>query len=561
MLSLYGRNREMADWRISGPDFSFELASNNKFPQDKLLFENDLVVVGFDGVVLNKKKILGNNTWQNYFLEDLENLALKLNNLRGTFNGFIYEKKEERLRLFNDPCGAKNFAYEFDGTQFIFASSTWDLAMLSDLSRTLDPEAVYCFLAYGYLFSEMSWTKNSRRLPAGSILNFKNKQINLKKYKEFVYNQNHQRSKRQTLDTLEGLFEATIKEQFQKDAEENYQSFTTLSGGLDSRVTALFGYELGFKNQVVYTCSQKGYADETIAREIAKDHGFKHHFYPMDGLKYLYTPKEMLRKIGGTCVYNNPAHVVHGIEKVWQNNFGLIHSGHLGDMILGSYISSKKELPPSPTKYRVSPELLPVNLEWEAAKIKKYQNEGRYKISERGLNNTAAGVWGLEHLSYNIAPFTHTDFINFALTIPYDLVYKGQLYLEWLNRYHSNWTRYRWEHLHARPTRLWMARHDLLYLRLRFGWRKLLSKKFRQTFDMAPEQYWFEQQPDLRLFLEAQTLPLLEAMRPLDIPYFEVVERMAGSEDVQMRVRALSLLLAVGRAMGGQWANDGRAMG
>ena len=542
MLSLYGRNKEMVDWNISSPDFSFELASNHKFPKDKLLFENDLVVVGFDGVVLNKKKILGNSTWQNYFLEDLENLAPKLNNLRGSFNGFIYEKKAQRLRLFNDPCGAKNFAYEFDGTTFIFASSTSDLATLSDLPRSLNPEAIYCFLGYGCLFSGMNWTKNSGRLPEGSILYYQNNQVTCKKYKEFVYQQNHQRSKAKTMATLEELFEATIREQFQKDEEENYQSFTTLSGGLDSRVTALYGYELGYKNQVTFTCSQQGYDDEIIARKIAQDYGFEHHFYPMDGLEYLHDPKGMMHKIGGTCDYNNPAHVVYGIEQIWKNNFGLIHTGHLGGMILGSYISKKEELPPALSANRVSPDLLPIDKEWEATQQKKYHHEGHYKMTERGFNSIAAGVWGLEHLSYNIAPFTHTDFIDFSLTIPYDLIYKRKVYLEWLNRYHPKWTRYRWEHLHARPTRLWMAQHDLLYLRLRFGWRKLLSKKFRQTFDMAPEQYWFEQQPDLKIFLEATTFPLLEAIRPLDIPYFEVIEKMARSKNVQLRVRALSLL-------------------
>lgn len=546
MLSLYGRNKAVRDWSISGVDFSFELASNHKFPQDKLLFENASVVVGFDGVVLNKKKLIGNGRWENYFLEDLENLGAKLHNLRGSFNGFIYEKKEQRLRLFNDPCGAKNFAYEFDGQEFIFASSVWDLGSLSDLTRSLNPEAVYCFLAYGYLFSEMSWTKNAHRLPAGSILSFQHNKVSFKKYKEFVYQQDHQRSKAKTLSDLEGLFEATIREQFQKDEEENYQSFTTLSGGLDSRVTTLYGYELGYKNQVAFTCSQKGYDDEIIAREIVKDYGFKHHFYAMDGLEYLYHPKEIMHRSGGTNDYNAPSHIMYGIEKIWQKDFGLIHTGHLGDMILANYASGEKELSPILSANRVSPEILPVDQEWEAKKKAAYQNQGQYKISERGFNRIASGVWGLEHLSYNIAPFTHTDFIDFALTIPYDLIYKSKLYLEWLNHYHSNWTKYRWEHLHARPTRLWMAKHDLLYLRLRFGWRKLFSKKFRQTFDMAPEQYWFEQRPDLKKFLEAETLPLLDAMRPLEIPYFEVVEKMAKSGDFQLRVRALSLLIAVG---------------
>ena len=194
---------------------------------------------------------------------------------------------------------------------------------------------------------------------------------------------------------------------------------------------------------------------------------------------------------------------------------------------------------------RVSSDYLPVDRDWEATQAKKYQHEGQYKISERGFNSIASGVWALEHLSYNIAPFTHADFIDFALTIPYDLIYKRKVYLEWLNRYHPDWTKYRWEHLHARPTRLWMAEHDLWYLRLRFGWRKLLSKKFRQTFDMAPEQYWFEQKPDLKIFLESHTIPLLDAMRPMDIPYFSVVEKMAKSNQVQLRVRALSFLIVM----------------
>jgi len=62
---------------------------------------------------------------------------------------------------------------------------------------------------------------------------------------------------------------------------------------------------------------------------------------------------------------------------------------------------------------------------------------------------------------------------------------------------------------------------------------------------MAPEQYWFEQKPELKKFLEAETLPLLEIIRPLNIPYFEVVEKMTRSKEVQLRVRALSFLQIV----------------
>jgi len=281
---------------------------------------------------------------------------------------------------------------------------------------------------------------------------------------------------------------------------------------LDSRVTTLFGYELGYKNQIAFTCSQKGYDDEIIAREIAKDYGFKHHFYPMDGLEYFYEPKKMMRKIGGTCDYNDPAHVVYGVEKIWKPNFGLIHSGHLGGMILGSYISAKKEQPPTLTSSRISTDYLPIDRDWEMTQAKKYQHEGHYKISERGLNSIASGVWALEHLSYNIAPFTHADFIDFALTIPYNLIYKRKIYLAWLNRYHPEWTKY-------------------------------------QTFDMAPEQYWFEEQPKLKIFLETQTFPLLDQFRQMDIPYFSVVEKMAKSEEVQLRVRALSFLLVMEKIM------------
>ena len=59
-----------------------------------------------------------------------------------------------------------------------------------------------------------------------------------------------------------------MKRVFEKDLEYGYKHLVALSGGLDSRMTAWVGHNMGYTNMLNYTFSQTDYLDETVPKEI-----------------------------------------------------------------------------------------------------------------------------------------------------------------------------------------------------------------------------------------------------------------------------------------------------
>lgn len=63
------------------------------------------------------------------------------------------------------------------------------------------------------------------------------------------------------------LFSNTVRLEFEKDVEYGYKHIVTLSGGLDSCITALLAHKLGYVNQLNFTFSQSDYLDEKILKK------------------------------------------------------------------------------------------------------------------------------------------------------------------------------------------------------------------------------------------------------------------------------------------------------
>lgn len=524
---------------FSGSDFSYDFVMTPKFVSDKIHKETEDYIFVFDGIVLNRLEVHQGN-WEDFFLKNPQSLAQKLNLLKGNFCGFIFDKRTQKLTLFNDSFGAKNFSYYWANHQFCFADSVMDLLKM-DIPKKWDALSIYSFLAYGYLFSELAWVENAKRMMPGTILEFHRGKISELRYKKFRLNENKNLNKKQIISSIEELLTRNVQLQFEKDKSNGYEHFVTLSGGLDSRVTSLMAYDLGYKKQTVFNCSQQQYADEIIARQIADAYDFDFKFYALDKTEYLYTPQEMMQRMGGTTVYNAAAHVIYGIDSFWKNDFGIVHTGHLGGNVFGSYLSKNQIVPFSFDSGRVSRQLLPTHRQFEEIYSNKHPNEEIFKIYERGFHYIASGVWGLDAISYNISPFVSTDFLDFSLSIPYRFKYKNIVYLEWLNHYHKDWTRFKWEHLHARPNKLWKRKYDKQYLRLKLGWKKLFLKDFRAKFNMTPEQYWFEKNSDLQQFMTAQTHQAMKIIQSHDIPYLETVMAMADSSRIEDKIKVISL--------------------
>lgn len=545
MRGFFGGNIALDKTEMSFAEFSFGRNSNDQFVEDKIFTETDDFIIGLDGVILNIKEFAHvAQDWVNYFISQDLNLAQKLKPLKGVFHGFILNKKTNELSLFNDMTGNKNFSYYHKSGSFVFSYDEINLIQLlksQQLEMTLSPLSTYNFLAYAYLGSTQSWVEQGKRLAPGSILNFKDGEISIESYKTFVSEPNNNSSYDKILSDFEELIQEAVSLQYQKDKDHQKQHFTTLSGGLDSRVTTLMAHDLGFEEQTAFTCSQLGYADQTIAEEIAEAYNLKQHFYALDSFEHLFDIENINKEIGGSALYSGPAHVVFGIDKFWNKDFGLIHSGHIGDGVMGAFLSSTQMFPPDLSYGRINAKIMARHFDFDAQIIEKYNNEEEFKLYERAFCGAASGVWGLEQFSYNIAPFIDQDVLNFLLSLPYELKYKRKIYIDWIIKFHPSWTQFKLESIHAQPNAHWKFKYEREYMRIRFGWRKLLSKDFRLKFNMAPEQYWFEQSKALQDYYKKEMKKAIEIARALRLPFHEEFYEFCKSQDFTTRAKALHL--------------------
>ncbi|MXV37501.1 hypothetical protein GO491_02240 [Flavobacteriaceae bacterium Ap0902] len=549
MKGLYGYNQLKKDWPISTPDFSFGVDTNQKFESDKIFKETERFIIGLDGVVLNKSQLVkSDEEWLNFFLNNLNRLAEQLNKLRGVFHGFIYDKVQKELILFNDPTGNKNFfIYHKDGHLMFHHSDVKMIKFLKEhnLKPRIQEKSIYAFLAYRFLPNEWSWIQGSKRLKPGTILKFKDQEITQSRYKVFVSNPHSQLKTQEILYKFEYLFKNAVQLQYNKDVENKYKHYATLSGGLDSRSTILMGYALGFKNQTTFTCSRIGYADEIIAEQIAKEHQFNHIFYALDSIQHLFNLPETIEKIGATALYSGPAHVIRGIDENWSNAYGIIHTGHIGDGVMGAFLSKTKQNMPNLSFGRVNPNLLPHQVALDKEIIAGYSSEEEYKLYERAFGGAAAGVWGLEYLSYNISPFIDVDVLDFLLSLPYKNKFRRKIYVEWLLKYHPNWTVYELESLRAKPNKYWKFRYQTTYLRLRFGWRKLLSRNYRLRNTMTPEQYWFENNQSLQNYYSTEYEKAIQLAQEHHLSYINSIEKFYHCGIYAHRAKSLHIAYVI----------------
>lgn len=89
-------------------NFSYGRSVINKFGDDRILYENQDLILSFEGVCYNIKK---GKLLQHIIHEFTKNKMMFLNHLSGVFSGFIYKKKTNELYIFNDPLSTKPIYY------------------------------------------------------------------------------------------------------------------------------------------------------------------------------------------------------------------------------------------------------------------------------------------------------------------------------------------------------------------------------------------------------------------------------------------------------------------
>jgi len=476
-----------------GVNYFFGHNSFQKFKNDKLFDENKNFIIGLDGVILNLLALKNEYAISEVFLlimhlynKRKQSLAIEL---KGDFNGFIFDKNTEELVFFNNKVAAKQIFYCKVEKSIIITPSLKNIVKFKqqlNIKSYLNVSACYNMLTYGGMIEDQTLIENVKKLNAGQYLEIISDKLKLNKYFDFNNVEYSLIRKNEAIDLLNEGFKNAILLEYKKDEEYNYSHLATLSGGLDSRLNVMLASALGFSIDI-FCFSQSNYLDEKIARSISKDLDLDFKFVALDNGDYLQDLVENVELNNGLQFYLNAAHFNKALKSIDLENYGLIHTGLAGDGVLGGFLT-KRGLPDYYSN-KISNKFIG-KLNNDISIEKEFKNEEVFKLYQRVFNITNFGSYVVEtHKTYLVSPFLDEDFLITALSIDPKLK-KDQIYLDWLNKKHSIVTKYVWEKTGFKPDAKYKTKLSRYTNRIKKEF--LILTKQQNKLSMTPEDYWLK---------------------------------------------------------------------
>ncbi len=424
---LFGFQPEHVHRTYISEHLHIEQHTSNKFIQDKLWLDTPDYFIVTDGVITNLKKLC-----DTYKTNDYTGLITKIhtqeyfyNEFTGHFAGFLLNKKTNTYIAFNNHCGTKKLFYFHNDETVLFSTDLYTLSKALDdlqIPKYPDIEAAYLLLTSGFMHDNKTLINEVKQIGAGEFAKIEKGNLTTGSYfhlRDIVVNKD---SKKEIIHKLDFLFKKSVQLEFDKDRFENLKSVTTLSGGLDSRMTALVAYESGYQDQLMLNFSEKGYADEVIANQISKKYHLDIQQIPLsaDGLCSI---DKIVRINDGLTLYSGSGHVFEALGKMIATDTGFVHTGMIGDAVLGSFLTGITEKNPHITDGLYSNGLF--NKAENALKksISAYENEELYKFYNRAFLGANNGFLYFDLIGETSSPFLEPEFISYAYSIP--LEYKN----------------------------------------------------------------------------------------------------------------------------------------
>ena len=419
----------------------------------------------------------------------------------------------------SDHIGSKPLFYYNDKSTFIAAASFDNLKSViqkNGVKLNLNIQAAYLLLTYGYVFEDITIASQIKRLKVGYSLTLKKSQILLERYHKIYFN--YQKiSLIDAVETLNEKFQKAITSAFDKDIEYGYKHLCTLSGGLDSRMTSIVAHELGYKQQMNITFSQSNYLDETIAKKIASDYKHDWIFKSLDNGNFLFDLDDVTKMTGGNVIYYGSAHSNSMYKNINFDDYGILHTGQLGDVSIGTYASTTKNV-----KFRMGDGAYSNKLINRLNDFKfseDYTNQEEFKMIIRGFYGTNLGLLGVQKYTETYSPFYDIDFLEFVLSVPLEMRMHHKLYKEWILKKHPRAANYIWEKTGTKinsPFILKYKNHLIPFqqIPLKIMMKlNILNNKVNSKKSMNPLNYWYLTNSKLKSYMDsyvADNLYLIE---------------------------------------------------
>lgn len=529
-----------------------ELQHSSFLKDDNWFHKTDDYISYSKGVILNNGEILqkrsgSTDTFHSLYLKYGASFPKRL---VGSFCGIYFNRLNNEWLVFTNHTGDQKLFYAQQNEQLIVSDSVFELNKLlkkNGVTTKINVNACYSILSYGYLFNDETLLQEVTRLTAGKMLLVKGSTVKSETYYKLTNQSRKNINKRDAIEELDHLFKKAVRLEYEKDIQNNKKHIASLSGGLDSRMTCWVSDNLGFKNNLFYTFSQTGYEDMTTAKAIAKELNTPWKFIPLDGGDYLKEADYVVRESNGLVAYASSSTAYTSHKKLDMDGYGLLHTGQLGDVIVGSYCTAA--------------DAYGDGFDFQSKALSKkfidkvefsnsaYANTEMAYMYNRGFNGILCGNFSMQGTTEVTSPFLHPELMDFAFSLPIEMRSHHKLYKEWIIKKYPDAAKFRWEAIHAKITtpvfrykQFQMPYAKLPYTLLKRLLRRLgvayLDKK-TQLDNMTPFERWHLENNSLRLFVRNYFEQTIEAITNEELKHDCVQMMMEGTFSEQLQVLTL----------------------
>jgi len=493
------------------PDESFKstIQENSKFTDDCIYTDQEDYFLFLDGVILNKRELIHSReieNWQSCII----NLYQKEGDaffdlLRGSYVGLMFDKNADKWLIFSDHIGSKPIYYHSKNNKIYISNSYTELVntlKANSISVSLNREAAYLLLTYGFVFEEITILNEINRLKIGYFAIIENNKF---KEKEFFKLENDpiEITEGEAINEIDKRFRNATHLAFKKDQEYNLKHLVSLSGGLDSRMTSWVAHEMGYTDQLNITYSQSNYLDETIPKKIAEDLKHEWFFKALDNGLFLNEIDNITKISGGNVLYYGLAHSFSFYKYLCFNEMGMLHTGQLGDVVLGTFSKEDRN-----KEYKFGDGAYSCRLLHkcdESTISDSYDNQEIFKMFIRGFYGANQGLLSIQQYTETYSPFYDIDFMTFALSLPIEMRFNHNLYKKWIIDKYPHAANYIWESTKSKITD-WHIKIGNKEISVRQLPKKILNHLGISSYGtdtknhMNPLDYWYNNNLDLRSF-------------------------------------------------------------
>ena len=501
--------------QLANSEQKFHLAyhTSAKFYNDKIQYENSDFYLLLDGFILNKRDLFQEVHTLEAWAHFVFNLYLQegddfFKHLKGSYYGFLWDKKENKWVLFTDHISSKPLFYAQYEKRIVFSNQYADLIdylKQKGENLSLNEYSSYLLLTYGFTFEDITISNEIHRTMVGHYTRIQNDTIDHIKYFS-IKNNTIEISEEEAINKIDYYFINAIRSAFEKDKEYGYQHVANLSGGLDSRMTVMVAHALGYSDQVNLTFSQSNYLDETIAKQIASDLKHDWIFKSLDHGAFLKNIDETTNITGGNVLYYGLSHGLSLYQYINFEHLGIMHSGQIGDVIISTFYSSlDKNKPFSLGDGAYSKRFLDRIKQTQFKE--SYPNEEIFKLYIRGFYGANQGLQAIIRQTETYSPFYDIDLMEFCLSIPLELRFNHYIYKKWIKAKYPEAAQYIWEKIKVpinypfmipiKGKRVPLNQLFPIFLR-KIGLKK---QSLESKNHMNPLEYWYQTNENLRIFM------------------------------------------------------------